>query len=148
MRCAQAGEAFDIGVALGQPGQALTETFHRWRDMDAGAASLEAGPVLGLDGKTQQLAGAQADDDVETLLGIGDLLLEVGPAARILRKPLPAGFVVPHAQGDGDQPAEGVPVPQQRPQPRQQTKDDPAPIHDGHYPPVPEVWDNFTGVFS
>ena len=52
------------------------------------------------------------------------------------------------AMGDGDQPAEAVAVPQQRPQPRQQTEDDPGALHAGQYPPVPEVWDEFTGVFS
>ena len=98
--------------------------------MDAGAGP-DAGPVLGQDGKAEDLLGPQADDDVEAVLAVGQPGLEDAALVRIVLKPQQVLLVLKNEERQLQQVGEAVGIPQHRPQPGKEPEDDLGPGHDG-----------------
>ena len=139
----ETGEPLDVVVARHQPVEPAGQLFEARGRMDAGAGP-DAGPVLGQDGKAEDLLRPQADDDVEAVLAVGQPGLEDAAFVRIVLKPQQVLLVLKDEERQLQQVGEAVGIPQHRPQPGKEPEDDLGPGHDGSsMSPAVEAAGNF-----
>ncbi len=129
---AQPGEALYGVVAVDEAVEPGGKAQEAGRGVDAGPLP-EAGPWLRDGGQAEKFAGPEAYRNVETVFGVGQHALDAGAGLRVVEEPETPAVILEAENGDAQEPAEAVVIPQQRPCPGKEAEDDPGQLHAGQY---------------